>query len=84
MNFSEVSKKTKQLKLITNIFAELIEKYKYNNNILFALRTILKDSRKELLKEMKRDIEVDLNARRYLNGLYSFLITSKSFIKFLL
>ena len=70
MNFSEVSKKTKQLKLITNIFAELIEKYKYNNNILFALRTILKDSRKELLKEMKRDIEVDLNARRYLNGLY--------------
>ena len=76
MNFSEVSKKTKQLKLITNMFAELIEKYKYNNNILFALRTILRDSRRELQEVINQNIEVDLNARQYLDELYLQLNSS--------
>ena len=67
---NSLSEKTQQLIMITNIFTKLIEKYKNNNRILIALRTVLRDSRQEVQTLLKNELSADINASDYLNKLY--------------
>ena len=74
---NSLSEKTQQLIIITNIFTKLIEKYKNNNRILIALRTVLRDSRQEVQTLLKNELSADINARDYLNKLYEKIYVSE-------